>query len=139
MVIQRHYKNSHAFIFIAMLVYFMFYSIFKNNKNIQITKNHKKIIFIINLDFQSSDRPFLFSFLIKYQINFNHTLSLFSFNIKNTNQFSFATWLFILKPFQKLIKKHTTNQTSISTPNYEVLIPHGYVGRGHSSFQINKM
>ena len=31
-----------------------------------------------------------------------------------------------------------TNQTSISTPNYEVLIPHGYVGKGHSSFQINK-
>jgi len=34
--------------------------------------------------------------LIPFQVIF--------FNIKNTNQFSFATWLFILKPFSKTKK-----------------------------------
>jgi len=59
---------------------------------------------------------------------------------KKTTQTSLlAIWFFILKPFFfKINKKHTTNQAAISTPNYEVLIPHGYVGKGHSSFQINK-
>jgi len=39
---------------------------------------------------------------------------------------------FILNFFSKLIKNTKTNQTSIFTPNYEVLIPHGYVGKGPS-------
>jgi len=75
---------------------------------------------------------FLFYFL-KSNINqFNFVMSSFSLILKSTNKFSFATWLFILKPFSKTNKKHTTNQTEISTPNYEVLIPHGYVGKGPS-------
>jgi len=58
-------------------------------------------------------------------------MSSLSLILKNTNQYSFATWLFSFKTFfKKINKKHKTNQTSIFTPNYEVLIPHGYVGKG---------
>jgi len=34
--------------------------------------------------------------------------------------------------FQKNNKKHKNKSNEISTPNYEVLIPHGYVGKGLS-------
>jgi len=36
---------------------------------------------------------------------------------------------FSFKTFSKTNKKYKTNQTVIFTPNYEVLIPHGYVGK----------
>jgi len=42
--------------------------------------------------------------LIPFQVIF--------FNIRNTNQFSFATWLFILKPFSKL--KNTKNKSNVN-------------------------
>jgi len=45
---------------------------------------------------------------------------------------------FHFKTFFKTNKKHTTNQTSIFTPNYEVLIPHGYVGKGPSPSTLIK-
>jgi len=41
-VIQRHYKNPHAFIFIALLVYFLF-TIPKQQKHSN-NKNHKNIL-----------------------------------------------------------------------------------------------
>ena len=129
-------QNSHAFIFIATLVYFMFYSIFKNNKNIQIIKNHKNIF--INKPWSQIKRSsFYFIFLIKIQINLI-LFRVYFLSIKKTQTNSNLPLGFYFKTFCKTIKKHKTNQTTISTPNYEVLIPHGYVGRGHSSFQINK-
>ena len=70
----------------------------------QITKL-QKTFFTINLDLKSSDL-FIFYFFRKSNIAIyiNHILNHFSFNIKNTKQTYFATWLFILKPFSKLIK-----------------------------------
>ena len=102
----------------------------------QITKSQKHF-FTINLDSQNQVIVlFLFFHKSNIAIYIDHILNHFSFNIKDTKQTYFATWLFLSKLF-KTNKKHTTNQTSIFTPNYEVLIPHGYVGKGHSSFQIN--
>jgi len=60
---------------------------------------------------------------------------LFYFLKSNINQINKKL---IKNLFSKTNKKHKTNQMSISTPNYEVLIPHGYVGKGHSSIRINK-
>jgi len=61
-------------------------------------------------------------------------LSHFSFNIKENlfilKPIPFATWLFILKPFSKTNKKHKQIKRQFLPPNYEVLIPHGYVGKG---------
>jgi len=59
-------------------------------------------------------------------------MSPFSLILKNTNKFHFATLAFHFKTFFKINKKHKTNQTEIFTSNYEVLIPHGYVGKGPS-------
>ena len=75
------------------LFIYLFIFVVYNNQNHKYF--HNKPWFWIKWSF------FLFSFLIKFQINFNSTLSHSSFNIKNTNQFLFATWLFTLKPFSK--------------------------------------
>jgi len=61
-------------------------------------------------------------------------LSHFPLNIKNTNKFHFATLAFyLLKTFFsfKTNKKHKNKSIGLSTPNYEVLILYGYVGKGH--------
>ena len=112
--------------------------LFQKTKNMQIiTKSQKH--FFYNKPWSQIKWPLYFysfvnqklqSILIIFQVIFP--------GYKKHKQIYFATWLFILKPFSKLIKNTKTNQTSIFTPNYEVLIPHGYVGKGHSSFQINK-
>jgi len=47
-VIQHHYENPHAFIFIVMLVLFLcFKLLIKNKKNMQITIKSQKYIFFL--------------------------------------------------------------------------------------------
>ena len=130
-VIQRRHKVP-TFHFLAPIVYFQsYYSKPKKHANSH-TKITKKNSFTINLDPKSSDLFIFQSFINQIPINLNHISSHFPFNIKNTNKFILPLGFFILKTLFKTNKKHTTNQTSISTPNYEVLIPHGYVGKGTS-------
>ena len=90
------------FYFIATLV---FYLLFKKNKNMLIIQNSQKTIFVINLDFQSSDSLFYFYFFNQISINLIPLRVIFLLILKNTNKFYFAPRLFILKLFfSKLIK-----------------------------------
>jgi len=71
----------------------------------QIIQNSQKTIFVINLDFQSSDSLFYFYFFNQISINLIPLRVIFLLILKNTNKFYFAPRLFILKLFfSKLIK-----------------------------------
>jgi len=63
------------------------FNLIKKQQKHSNNKNHK-IIFHNKPRSTNQAIPFLFSFLIKFQINFNSTLSHLSFNIKNTNQYT---------------------------------------------------
>jgi len=136
-VVQRHNELPTLYFSCSVSFNFSLIIIQKQQKHAN-NQNHKNIFFTINLDPQIKWFPFLFSFLIKFQINFNSTLSFFFFNIKNTNQFHFVSWLFTFKPFSKTNKKIQNKSNKFFTPNYEVLINHGYVGKWRLSFRINK-
>jgi hypothetical protein len=138
MLVRIRITSYFSLILFFLFCLYNFHITIQNNKNMQtyvkITKYFHKQTLILNQVIVH------FIFFLNQIINqFNSTLSHLSFNIKNTNKFQFATWLFISNLFQTNIKNTKTNQTSISTPNYEVLILHGYVGKGHASFQINKI
>jgi len=113
--------------------------LFKNKKH---ANNHKitKTFLQQTLIQKSSDPLFSCFRKSKIAINLNHISSnFFSSMFKNTNKFILPLDFFILNLFFKTNKRHTTNQTSIFTPNYEVLIPHGYVGKGPSPSKSIKL
>jgi len=123
-VIQRHYKIHALLFFIVTLVYSRVFI------KLQIIQKSQKL-FIINLGSKTKWSFFYFIFLNQILNQLNHISSLFSLKLKNTNKLT-CHLAFHFKTIFKTNKKHKTNQTSISTSNYEVLISHGYVGKGPS-------
>jgi len=137
-VIQHYYKILTLLFSIATLVLFKCQLFKKNNKNIQITKKFTKNIFIINLGSKTKWSHFQFISLIKIPNQLNHISSHFFFQYKKYKPILICHLALYFKTFFKTNKKHKTNQTVIFTPNYEVLIPHGYVGKWPSHFESIK-